>query len=166
MAFIWAPGCSWLPDILGTEVDDVQHGSWRHCFTALHYLTAKLAHMRVDVDGLVCPLHHPMACDRQTRGAGPPIRRCLVSYLQWGSGTFLWNVKPQGLDIWWSIDCVDTYVAESYMEYVPKSFATMALDIPCTSCGRNNACSWGCCRFGRPLMRCSASGGWHRKSRS
>jgi hypothetical protein len=33
-------------------------------------LVTKLSHMGVDVDGLPYPLHHPMACSRQTRGQG------------------------------------------------------------------------------------------------
>jgi hypothetical protein len=49
-------------------------------------------------------------------GTGPPVRRCLVSSLQWGDGAFPGDVKPPGLDIWWSIDHVDTCIAESYME--------------------------------------------------
>jgi hypothetical protein len=47
---------------------------------------------------------------------GPPARRCLVPSLQWGGGTFLGDVKPPGLDIWWSIDRVDAYVTESLVE--------------------------------------------------
>jgi hypothetical protein len=49
-------------------------------------------------------------------GIGPLARRCLVPSLQWGHGTFLGDVKPPGLDIWWSMNCVDTYVTKSYME--------------------------------------------------
>jgi hypothetical protein len=36
----------------------------------LLYLAAKSTHMGVDVDGLACPLHCPMACDRQMKGQG------------------------------------------------------------------------------------------------
>jgi hypothetical protein len=71
MAFFWAPGCSsWFPSILGTEVDDALYGSWRHCFVALLYLTAKPTHVRDNMDGIAYPLHHPMACGHQTRGQG------------------------------------------------------------------------------------------------
>jgi hypothetical protein len=66
MAFFWAPRCSsWFPGILGVEVDDAWDGSWRRCFVA-----AKPAHVEVDVDGLACPLHCPMAYGRQMRGQG------------------------------------------------------------------------------------------------
>jgi hypothetical protein len=33
-------------------------------------LVAKSSHVRVDVDGLPCPLHHPTAYNRQRRGHG------------------------------------------------------------------------------------------------
>jgi hypothetical protein len=32
------------------------------------YLVAKSSHIEVNVDGLACLLHHPMAYNRQTRG--------------------------------------------------------------------------------------------------
>jgi hypothetical protein len=56
---------SWF---LNAEVDGAQDGSWRHHCLARLYLAAKLAHVRVDVDGLACPLHHPMVYDYQMRG--------------------------------------------------------------------------------------------------
>jgi hypothetical protein len=34
------------------------------------YLAAKPPHTGVGVDGLTCPVHHPMACSCQTRGHG------------------------------------------------------------------------------------------------
>jgi hypothetical protein len=34
------------------------------------YMAAKPSHMGVDVDGLACPLHHPMTWSCQTRGHG------------------------------------------------------------------------------------------------
>jgi hypothetical protein len=68
MAFCWAPRfSSWFPGVLSAEVDDAQDGSWRHCFVALLYLANKPAHVGVDVDGLACPLHRPMARGRQMR---------------------------------------------------------------------------------------------------
>jgi hypothetical protein len=36
----------------------------------LLYLAAKPTHVGVDVDGLACPLHYPMACGQQTKGHG------------------------------------------------------------------------------------------------
>jgi hypothetical protein len=50
--------------------------------------------------------------DEETR---PPARRYLVPSLQWGCGAFPGDVNPPGLDIWWSIDRVDTYATESYI---------------------------------------------------
>jgi hypothetical protein len=41
---------------------------------------------------------------------------CLVPSLQWDGGAFLGDVKPSGLDIWWSIDCVDACVTECLVE--------------------------------------------------
>jgi hypothetical protein len=79
-------------------VDDAWDGSWRRCFATLLYLATKPAHVGVDVDELSCPLHN------------------LVPSLQWGGGTFLGDVKPHGLDIWWSIDRVDAYVTDYYIE--------------------------------------------------
>jgi hypothetical protein len=68
MVFFFAPGCSWFLGIRSAKVDDAQDGSWRHCFVAWLYLTAKPFHMGVDVDRLACPLHHPTTCSHQTRG--------------------------------------------------------------------------------------------------
>jgi hypothetical protein len=61
---------SWFSGVLCAEVDDARDSCWRRCFAVLLYLAVKPAHMGVDVDGLVCPLHHPMSCDRQMRGHG------------------------------------------------------------------------------------------------
>jgi hypothetical protein len=68
MAFFWAPRCSWIPSVLGAEVDDAQDGSRIRCLVALLYLAAKPGHVGIYADGLACPLHHPMACGHQTRG--------------------------------------------------------------------------------------------------
>jgi hypothetical protein len=74
---------SWFLGIIGAEVDDAQDSSWRRCFVAWLYLAAKSSYVGVDVDGLAYPLHHPMACNRQTREHGLSTRRCLVPSLQW-----------------------------------------------------------------------------------
>jgi hypothetical protein len=50
------------------------------------------------------------------KGIGPPVRRCLAPSLQWGDGAFPGDVKPPCLDIWWSVDCMDACVSESYLE--------------------------------------------------
>jgi hypothetical protein len=36
----------------------------------LLYFSSNLANVRIDVDGLACPVHRPIACDHQTRGQG------------------------------------------------------------------------------------------------
>jgi hypothetical protein len=63
------PWCSsWLPGVLGAEVDDAQNDSWGGNFEAWLYMAAKPSHLRVDVDGLACPLHHPTVHSCQIRG--------------------------------------------------------------------------------------------------
>jgi hypothetical protein len=90
---------SWFPN---AEVDGAQDGSWRHhCFARL-YLAAKLAHVRVDVDGLACPLHHPMVCGYQMRGQSFLSCAAYPIMLQWMVAPFRARVggaKPPGLDI-------------------------------------------------------------------
>jgi hypothetical protein len=55
--------------------------------------------MRIDVDGLACPLHHPMICGRQMRGQSFMSGAALSYHAVVGGGTFLGGVKPLGLDI-------------------------------------------------------------------
>jgi hypothetical protein len=82
VAFFLAPGCSsWFWGILGAEVDVAQDGSWGRCFTVWLYLSAKPSHVGVDVDGLACLLHHPMAYNRHMRGQVLSITRYLVLLL-------------------------------------------------------------------------------------
>jgi hypothetical protein len=63
------------------------------------YLVAKPSHVEVGVDGLACPLHHPMACNHQSRGQG------FLSGIVWsyhaavGGGALPGDMKPLGLDI-------------------------------------------------------------------
>jgi hypothetical protein len=59
-----------VPGVLGAEVDDARDGSWRRCFTAWLYMTAKPSHMGVNVDGLAYPLYHPRAYSCQMREQG------------------------------------------------------------------------------------------------
>jgi hypothetical protein len=47
------------------------------------YMAGKLSHMGVEVDGLACPMYHPMTYIDQTGGTRLPVRRCLVLLLQW-----------------------------------------------------------------------------------
>jgi hypothetical protein len=51
---------SWLP---GIDVASSRGGSWVRLHFALLYLAAKPSHMRADVDGLACLLHHPTVHD-------------------------------------------------------------------------------------------------------
>jgi hypothetical protein len=116
--FLSAPRrSSWHPGVPDVEVDDIRDGSWICCFAVLLYLAAKPTHVGVDVDELACPLHHPMAYGHQTRGQGllrDDVLSCPVIVVgQWRLSR---GCEAPGLDIWWSIDHVDTCVAESYME--------------------------------------------------
>jgi hypothetical protein len=46
MTFFWVPRCSsWLPGVLGTEVDEVRDDSWRGTFAMWLYLMAKPSHV-------------------------------------------------------------------------------------------------------------------------
>jgi hypothetical protein len=80
------------------------------------YLASKPSHVGVNVDGLACPLHYLMACDRQMRGqgflSGAVLSHCVVV----DGGAFSRDAKPPSLDIWWSVDRLGTRVTESYME--------------------------------------------------
>jgi hypothetical protein len=44
------------------------------------------------------------------------VMSCPVAVV--GSGAFLGDMKPPGLDIWWSVYRPCTYVTKSYMEYI------------------------------------------------
>jgi hypothetical protein len=71
MVVFLALGCSCrFPGIFGADMDDARDYSWRHCFTAWLYLAANPSHMRVNMDGLACSLHHPTTCSHQMRGQG------------------------------------------------------------------------------------------------
>jgi hypothetical protein len=102
-AFFWDPGrSSWLPGILGIKVDDARDGSSRRCYVALArrpYLAIKPFHVGVDVDGLSCPLHRPMACSHQTRGQSFLPGAALSHRVAVGDSAFLEDVKPPSLDI-------------------------------------------------------------------
>jgi hypothetical protein len=60
----------WLSGILDAEVDDAWDNSQTGSFETLLYLAAKPSHVRVGVDRLACPLHHPTTYHCQTRGHG------------------------------------------------------------------------------------------------
>jgi hypothetical protein len=79
-------------------VDDAQVSSWR-CHGARLYLTAKPSYVGVDVDGLACPQHCPTIYDCQTRGQSFLSDAALSCHVAVGSGAFLGDAKPPGLDI-------------------------------------------------------------------
>jgi hypothetical protein len=67
--FFLPPGCSFkLPGVLGVEVDDVCDDSGTGSVMKRLFLASKLSHVGVNVDGLACPLHQPMAHSCQVRG--------------------------------------------------------------------------------------------------
>jgi hypothetical protein len=62
----------------------------------------------IDVDGL--------ACNRQSRGQSFLSGATLSHHAAMGDGAFPGGVKPCGLDIRWSVDCLGTCVTKFYME--------------------------------------------------
>jgi hypothetical protein len=82
------------------------------------YLVAKSSHTGVDVNGLACPLHHPMACSRQIRGQCFLPGTVLSRRAAVGGGAFLGDAKPPGLDICECVDRLGTYVIEFYTEHI------------------------------------------------
>jgi hypothetical protein len=94
MAFFWALRCSsWLPGILGAEVDDIWDNSWRGNFALWLYLTPKPSHVGVDVDGLAYPPRWSTVHSCQMRGYGllpGAILSCHCS----GRWRLLGDVKP------------------------------------------------------------------------
>jgi hypothetical protein len=116
MMFLLAPGCSSrFPVILGVEVDDARGGSWTRYFIVWLYLAAKPSHVGVDVDMLACPctVLGPAAVRQGDRASCHALSCPIIAV---GGGTFLANVKPPGLDIWWRVDCMGTCATESLME--------------------------------------------------
>jgi hypothetical protein len=63
------------------------------------YSAAKSSHVGGDVDGLACPLHHPMVYNHQMRGQGFQSSAALSHHAAAGGGAFPGDVKPHGLDI-------------------------------------------------------------------
>jgi hypothetical protein len=63
------------------------------------YLIAMSSHTGVDVDGLACPLHRPMACSCHTRGQGFLLGAVSSHRVAVGGGALLGDLKPPGLDI-------------------------------------------------------------------
>jgi hypothetical protein len=68
------------------------------------------------VDGLACPLHHPMTYSRQTREHSFLLGDTLSHHVAMGVGAFLGGVKPLDLDIRWRVNHLGTCVIKSYME--------------------------------------------------
>jgi hypothetical protein len=59
------------------------------------YSAAKPFCVRVDVDRLACPLHHPMACNRQMRGHDFMSGTALSHHTVVGGGAFWGMRSPQ-----------------------------------------------------------------------
>jgi hypothetical protein len=76
----------------GTVLRDI--ASWRRL-----YLVAQPSHVVVDVDGIACPLHRPMACSHQTRGQRFLSGVALSHHAAVGNGAFPRDVKSLGFDI-------------------------------------------------------------------
>jgi hypothetical protein len=107
------PLCSCIfPSVPGAEVDVAQEGSWRPCFVMCSCLAAKSSHMAVDVDGLVYPLHQPMACSRQMRGPHFMLGAAMSRHAVVGGGVSPGDAKPSDWDICWSVDRPSTRVIE------------------------------------------------------
>jgi hypothetical protein len=64
-------------------------------------LLAKSSHVRVDVDGLACPLHRPTTCSHQTRGHGFLPCVVLSRRIAMGGGAFLGDAKPPEFRYLW-----------------------------------------------------------------
>jgi hypothetical protein len=62
---------------------------------AMLYLVAKPSHVRADVDGLACSLHHPTACGWQTRGLCGLTGANRSCHSAVGSGPFLRVRSPR-----------------------------------------------------------------------
>jgi hypothetical protein len=93
-------------------VDDAREGSQRHFFMICPFLPAKSSHVGVNVDGLACPLHLPMACNRQMRGRVFMSGAALSHHVGTGGGIFLGDAKHLDLDICWGVDHLGTCVIE------------------------------------------------------
>jgi hypothetical protein len=77
----------------------VWDGTWSHLCFGWFYLACKPSHVRADVDGLACFLHHPMVCCCQTRGQCFLPGAALSRHAAVGGSTFSGGAKPSGLDI-------------------------------------------------------------------
>jgi hypothetical protein len=90
-------------------------------------LAAKYSHVRVDVDGLACPLHRPMAYSHQTRGwdfmSDVALSRCAAA----GGGVSPGDEKSPDWDIYWR---VTVWVPVSLSFYMGQIVFTNVL-LPC-----------------------------------
>jgi hypothetical protein len=67
------------------------------------YLVAKTSHVGVNVNGLACPLHRPMAHSRQMRGQGFLSGVVLSCHVAVGSGAFFGGCEAP--KIGYSVEC-------------------------------------------------------------
>jgi hypothetical protein len=63
------------------------------------YLATSPSNVGVDVDGLACPLHHPMIYNHHTRGQGFLSGAALSHHAVVGGRALPGHAKPPGLDI-------------------------------------------------------------------
>jgi hypothetical protein len=77
------------------------------------YLAAKPFHVGVNVDGIACPLHHPMVCSRQMRGHGLLSSATLSRCGAVADGAFLGDAKAPSLDIRCRVNRLGTCVTKS-----------------------------------------------------
>jgi hypothetical protein len=73
-------------------------------------LVTEPSHVGVDVDGLACPLHHPIAYNRQTRGQGFLLGAIFSRCATVGGGALLGDTSPQA---WIFVRVLTTWVPVS-----------------------------------------------------
>jgi hypothetical protein len=96
-------------------VHDAWVGSWRHHRTGI-YLVAKPSHMRLDVEGLSCPLHRPTVCSHRRGGQSFLTGAIPFCHAAVGGAAFSGDAKPLGLDILCLVHRPNAYKTKSYME--------------------------------------------------
>jgi hypothetical protein len=108
----------------GAEVDDAWEGSQRCCFVICPCLAAKSSHVRVDVDGLACSLHHPTICNCQTRGWVFMSGTALSRHAAAGGGAFRGMRSPR---TWIFAGVLTVWVPVSSSFYVGTLFLLVYL---------------------------------------
>jgi hypothetical protein len=95
----------WLPAGLpSTDVAGSRDDSWNHIFFIWLCLVPKPSHVRADVDGLGCFLHHPTVYDWQMWVQSSLTRAAMSRCVAVVGGAFLGDARPSGLDIYHGVD--------------------------------------------------------------